>query len=127
MYNSVMELEPRYTIHQVAEKTGLTEHTLRYYERIGLLDSVGRARSGHRRYSDADVQRIEFLRRLRATGMPIRQMLDYVQGGPEARGALLEAHRERVLAQMDELQGSLDRIEGKIALYREVAQEQVEH
>jgi DNA-binding transcriptional MerR regulator len=120
-----MEIEPRFTIHQVAEHTGLTEHTLRYYERIGLLDNVGRAHSGHRRYSDADVQRIEFLNRLRATGMPIRQMLEYVQGGPEARGALLEAHRERVLSQMEELQQSLERIEGKIAMYKEVVQEKV--
>jgi DNA-binding transcriptional MerR regulator len=120
-----METEPHFTIHQVAEHTGLTEHTLRYYERIGLLDSVGRAQSGHRRYSDADVQRIEFLNRLRATGMPIRQMLEYVQGGPEARGALLEAHRERVLSQMEELQQSLERIEGKIAMYKEVVQEKV--
>ena len=59
------------TIQQVAALTQLSEHTLRYYERIGLLDPVNRASSGHRRYSTGDIAWIEFLTRLRTTGMPI--------------------------------------------------------
>ncbi len=58
------------TIEQVAECTGLSAHTLRYYEQIGLLDHVGRATSGHRCYAAKDLAWLEFLTRLRATGMP---------------------------------------------------------
>lgn len=60
-----------FTIQQVAALTHLSEHTLRYYERIGLLDPIYRASSGHRRYSTHDIGWIEFLIRLRTTGMPI--------------------------------------------------------
>ena len=65
------------TIQQVAERTGLSAHTLRYYERAGLLDPVGRAESGRRRYAAANLAWLDFLTRLRATGMPIRQMQEF--------------------------------------------------
>ena len=61
------------TISEAAEASGLTAHTLRYYERAGLLDPVGREAGGRRRYSDRDLSRIAFLTKLRATGMPIEQ------------------------------------------------------
>ena len=66
-----------WTTRQVAEKCGLSQHTLRWYERIGLLDRVARTADGRRRYSDADVDWILLLSRLRATGMPVRDMLRY--------------------------------------------------
>ena len=68
------------TIAEVAERTGLTRHTLRYYERDGLMLGVGRAGSGHRRYSERDLGWIELITKLRATGMPIR-----CTGSPLAR------------------------------------------
>src|SRR5258708_29855364 len=67
-------MEEELTIQEVAARTGLSVHTLRYYERVGLLDPVGRATSGHRRYADGDLNWIAFLLHLRATGMSIRQM-----------------------------------------------------
>lgn len=66
------------TIHDMAERTGVSAHTLRYYERVGLLDSVARTVSGRRRYSAADVEWVRLLICLRQTGMDIRAMLRFV-------------------------------------------------
>jgi DNA-binding transcriptional MerR regulator len=118
-----MNYECIYTIQQIAEITGLSVHTLRYYERIGLIDPVERASSGHRRYSDNDVARVEFLTRLKATGMPLRQMQKYTelirQGDSTLteRRKILEAHRLVVQAEMGKLQETLDFIETKIERY----------
>ena len=69
-----------YTVQQAAALTGLSEHTLRYYERIGLIQPVPRQRSsGHRRYRAADLTKLESLACLRATGMPIEQMRRYFE------------------------------------------------
>lgn len=114
------------TIQQVAQQTGLTVHTLRYYERNGLLEPVDRATSGHRRYSAEDVARIEFLTRLRATGMPIHQMQEFARlfrEQPEAIGdrrALLEAHERAVQAHIQELQRNLEVIQWKIGYYKQL-------
>jgi DNA-binding transcriptional MerR regulator len=111
-----------YTIAEVAEVTGVSAHTLRYYERIGLLD-VGRQASGHRRFSTHDVDRIVFIGRLRATAMPIRDVQRYfalVARGTsteQERLALLEAHRAAVRARLHELEAALDAIDHKIARY----------
>src|SRR5215207_7879739 len=94
------------TIQETAERTGLTAHTLRYYERIGLVWEVDRDSSGHRRYTEDDIGWLVLLTRLRATGMPVRDMLRYAElarRGPEtlaARVELLEEQRERVLARI---------------------------
>jgi DNA-binding transcriptional MerR regulator len=114
--------EPSYTIAEVAEQTGVTAHTLRYYERIGLLD-VGRQASGHRRFSTHDLDRVVFIGKLRATAMPIRDIQRYfalVVVGPSTEGerlALLEAHRSTVRARLEELEAALGAIEYKIAYY----------
>jgi DNA-binding transcriptional MerR regulator len=114
--------EPTYTIATVAEQTGVSAHTLRYYERIGLLD-VGRQSSGHRGYVQSDVDRVVFITRLRATAMPIRQIQRYfalVAIGPsteDERLMLLQAHRGEVRAHLLELEAALDAIEHKIARY----------
>jgi len=91
------------TITELATLTGLSKHTLRYYERLGLVPLVVRdSSSGHRRYSPSHVQWIDFLRSLRQTGMPLRDMQTYarlVAKGPStwpARRQLLAAHRARV-------------------------------
>jgi DNA-binding transcriptional MerR regulator len=114
--------EPTYTIAEVAEQTGVTAHTLRYYERIGLLD-ISRQASGHRRFSTQDVERVVFIGRLRGTAMPIRDIQRYfalVASGPSTereRLALLEAHRRAVRAHLRDLEAALDAIEHKIARY----------
>ena len=96
------------TISDAAAKSGISAHTLRYWERAGLLQPVTRNGSGHRRYAEDDLERIKFLTKLRATGMPIRQVRRYAEllnGGDdtnEERLALLEAHREAVQARLEE-------------------------
>ena len=110
-------------IAEMAERTGVTAHTLRYYERIGLLGDVARDTSGYRAYSAADFARVVFLTRLRLTGMPIRGLRRYVElaGAGDAtvdeRLAMLVAHRESVRAQLAELQFALETIDFKIAVY----------
>jgi DNA-binding transcriptional MerR regulator len=122
LVSAIAVQEPTYTIAEVAERTGVTAHTLRYYERIGLLD-VGRHASGHRRFSTHDLDRIVFIGRLRATAMPIRDIQGYfalVARGPSTereRLALLEAHRSSVRVRLHELEAALDAIEHKIARY----------
>lgn len=121
----VME-EKGLTVKEVAALTGLSAHTLRYYEREGLIDPVGRARSGHRRYVEGDVAWIEFLGRLRATGMPIRQMKRFAElrrggeGTVRARRLLLEEHRSEVRRRAAELERDLGLIDEKVELYEEM-------
>ena len=112
------------TIAQAAEQTGLTAHTLRYYERDGLmLSSVDRASSGHRRYSERDLTWITMITRLRSTGMPMRDVRRYAalvrdgDGNEAERLALLKAHRERVEVQLAEVTGHLRAIDHKIGIY----------
>jgi DNA-binding transcriptional MerR regulator len=111
-----------FAIAEVAEKTGISAHTLRYYEGIGLLD-VAREASGHRRFTEYDISRVVFIGRLRATAMPIREIQRYfalVAGGPSTeadRLALLQKHRRAVRARLRELETALVAIERKIARY----------
>ena len=113
------------TISDAARASGVTAHTLRYYERAGLLDPVDRAESGHRRYAEEDLVRIQFLTKLRSTGMPIRVVREYAElmrGGDETHGdrlALLERHRDAVRAQLAETERTLELVERKIDFYRE--------
>jgi DNA-binding transcriptional MerR regulator len=113
------------TIAQAAAATGLTAHTLRYYERDGLmLAAPERATSGHRRYSERDLTWILLITRLRSTGMPIRDVRRYADlvragsGNEAERLALLQDHRERVEAQLAEVTGHLRAIDHKIGLYQ---------
>jgi DNA-binding transcriptional MerR regulator len=108
------------TIREAAEVTGIGEHTLRYYERIELLEPIQRNASGHRRYRREDLGWIGLLTCLRQTGMPIRAMQQFAawqrEGDPTGakRMALLEAHQRDVLARQREIAGYLEPIEHKI-------------
>ena len=115
------------TIAEAADRTGVSTHTLRYYERIGaLLERPERAPSGHRRYTERDLSWIELLTRLRATGMPIATMLRYAELAREGTGtaterkALLLSHRAEVVARMDQLRHDLELIDHKINIYDEI-------
>jgi len=119
-----------FTIAEVAEQTGLSAHTLRYYERDGLLPrEVVRASSGRRAYSEQDVNGIRMIARLRATGMPIAEVRRYAQlvrdgdASVPARLSLLLEHREHVLAQLRQVQENLAAIESKIEVYRATAED----
>jgi DNA-binding transcriptional MerR regulator len=121
------------TIEQVAQRSGLSAHTLRYYERIGLLDPVGRATNGHRRYAAKDLVWLEFLTRLRATGMPIRHMLEYAELRRRGdttiaeRRALLEAHQQLIQARISELERNLAAITAKIQDYHQMEENSEKH
>ncbi|TXN32134.1 MerR family transcriptional regulator [Lacisediminihabitans profunda] len=117
--------ESTHSISEAAELTGLSTHTLRYYERTGLmLTPVDRASSTHRRYSEADVRWVGFLTKLRSTGLPIarvRQYVELVRTGESTvadRLELLLIHRINVAAQLDEMTNSLAAIDFKIATYQ---------
>ncbi len=120
-----MTVHASLTIADAARATGVSAHTLRYYERAGLINGVGRANSGHRRYDEADLAWIEVLQRLRATGMPIRRIRRYAElvrageGNEDERLELLQEHREAVRATLDEVQRHLAFIDKKIAIYKE--------
>jgi DNA-binding transcriptional MerR regulator len=114
------------SISDAAQLTGLSAHTLRYYERAGLmLDPVERAPSTHRRYSEAEIRWVTLLTKLRATGMPIRRIREYAElvrageGNEAERLALLEAHRDAVIEQLDAMRRNLEAIDYKIEIYRD--------
>src|ERR1700742_1605635 len=114
------------TISDAAELTGVSAHTLRYYERAALMrDPVPRAASSHWRYTDDEIRWVELLTKMRSTGMPIRRIREYAElvragdGNEAERLALLEEHRRAVLEQLDEIRSNLTAIETKIEIYRE--------
>lgn len=114
------------SISDVAARTGLSTHTLRYYEREGLMFApVDRASSTHRRYSEADVTWVVFLTKLRSTAMPIAGMRHYVElarRGDVSTGERLELlliHRMNVVRRLEEMTASLAAIDYKIGLYQE--------
>jgi DNA-binding transcriptional MerR regulator len=114
------------SISDAAQLTGLSAHTLRYYERAGLmLDPIERAPSTHRRYSEAEIRWVTLLTKLRATGMPIRRIREYAElvrageGNEAERLALLEAHRDAVIEQLDAMRRNLEAIDYKIEIYRD--------
>jgi DNA-binding transcriptional MerR regulator len=114
------------TIAQAAERSGLSAHTLRYYERIGLIHPVGRGENGHRRYGRDDLEWLALLTKLRTTNMPIRRMVEYAELVREGehtaarRRAMLEAHRDAVREQLTQLGETAAVLDRKIAIYREM-------
>ena len=113
------------SIAEAARRTGVSVHTLRYYERAGLVvTAVGRTAGGRRRYHQLDLDWIVVCTRLRATGMPIRTIRRYAQlvsaghGNEQERLALMEAHRAAVIAKLAELQENLKLINHQIGVYR---------
>jgi DNA-binding transcriptional MerR regulator len=116
---------PELSIAEAAADAGLSVHTLRYYERAGLLAPIERNQSGHRRYAPDDIDWIVLCKKLRATGMPIRCIRQYAElvrdgdGNWDERLALLEAHRAEVKRQLAETRKNLELIDYKISLYRE--------
>lgn len=113
-----------YTIRTMAERCGMTAHTLRYYERVGLIQPVGRARNGHRRYSDEDEAWLNFLHCMRATNMPIREMQRYAglrEKGDDTslqRRRILEEHRAVIAEQIKALENAHALLSHKIDNYR---------
>ncbi|GHU05718.1 hypothetical protein FACS1894158_09460 [Betaproteobacteria bacterium] len=121
-------MESHLSIDEVAKRTGLTAHTLRYYERIGLIAPVARAAGGQRRYAASDMAWIEFLLRLRTTHMPIGKMQTFakLRGAGDStvsdRRQMLEAHLTDVLANIEAMRQSAESLRVKIEYYRSFEQ-----
>ncbi|MEU4212695.1 MerR family transcriptional regulator [Streptomyces sp. NPDC026206] len=113
----------RYTISEVVAYAGLSAHTLRWYERIGLMPHVDRSHTGQRRYTDRDLDWLDLVGRLRLTGMPVADMVRYaelVRQGDHTfaeRERLLSEHRENVRKRIAELRSTLDVLDYKIDIY----------
>ena len=113
-----------YSPAQTVEISGFSLDTLRYYERIGLIEPVRRAAGGHRRYTEDDLGWLDMLRCLRGTGMPIAQMQSFAEltrSGDDtiaARVALLEEHDAAVEAELARLTEQRGKVRAKIDYYR---------
>jgi DNA-binding transcriptional MerR regulator len=113
------------TIAEVSEKFALSQDTLRYYERIGLIPRVNR-KSGIRDYTEEDCSWVEFIRCMRGAGLPIEVLIEYVglfQQGDATIGArkeLLIEQRKQLMTRMEDMKKTLERLDYKIAVYEQV-------
>jgi len=128
LYERRPEGQDKYTISEVATLTGLTAHTLRWYERIGLMPHIDRSHTGQRRYRNRDLDWLDLVGKLRLTGMPVADMVRYAELVREGdhtyaeRFDLLKSTRENVLARIAELQDTLSVLDRKIDFYADAGQ-----
>ena len=110
-------------IAEVSEQYGISSDTLRYYERIGLIQPVNRNESGIRNYNELDLRRVDFIKCMRSAGLPVEVLIEYVglvqQGDKtiKARKEILKEQRELLAARMKEMQKTLDILDHKIEVY----------
>ncbi len=116
-------------IAEVSRKFDLSQDTLRYYERIGLIPSVNRSKSGIRDYREEDCKWVEFIKCMRSAGLPIEVLIEYVvlfqQGDTtiEARKELFIEQRKQLITRMGDMKKTLERLDYKIATYEQVVVE----
>lgn len=121
-------------VAQLAERTGLSPHTIRYYDRMGLLPGVQRSRSGARQFGEADLAFLHFIIGLKRTGMSLEEILEFTAdgcilerleqgsvptGSVARRTAILEKHRERLLERQRDLELLLDAVDQKLRYYEQ--------
>ncbi|KOV92267.1 MULTISPECIES: MerR family transcriptional regulator [unclassified Streptomyces] len=130
--NAARRREPTLTIAQVAERTGLSPDTLRYYERAGLIEPVGRTTGNQRRYAAADLAWLDFLLRLRETGMSISDMQQYarLRAAGDAtiadRLAMLREHQADLNERIRSLRRNAAALDNKIKYYETLLDQQTE-
>ena len=113
------------TIAEISKKFDLSQDTLRYYERIGLIPPIKRNSSGFRDYDESDCRRIEFIKCMRGAGLPIEALIEYMNlymkgdSTIPARKEILIRQRDDLAARMAEMQKTLDRLNLKISIYEE--------
>ena len=113
------------TIKEVCEKYGITTDTLRYYEKVGVIPTVGRTKGGKRDYSEQDIAWVENAICMRNAGLPVEMLIEYVRlfqegdGTFQARRDLLAEAREEILGQFSKYQATLDKLNYKISRYDE--------
>lgn len=112
-------------IAEVSERYGISQDTLRYYERIGLILPVNRSANGIRDYNELDIRRVEFIKCMRSAGLPIEVLIDYVdlvqQGDStvEARKEILVEQRDLLVSRISEMQKTLELLNYKIQVYED--------
>lgn len=117
------------TITEVSERFDISQDTLRYYERIGLIPRVNRNKSGIRDYTEGDCRWVEFIKCMRSAGLPIETLIEYVglfqQGDEtiETRKEILTEQRKQLKARVDEMTKTLERLDYKIAVYEQTCVE----
>ena len=113
------------TIKEVCEKYGITADTLRYYEKVGVIPTVGRTKGGKRDYSEQDISWVENAICMRNAGLPVEMLIEYVRlfqegdGTFQERRDLLAEAREEILGQIGKYQATLDKLNYKISRYDE--------
>lgn len=118
-----------YTIHEVCDRTGLTAHTLRYYEKEKLLPSVGRTAGGFRQYTDEDMESLTMICCLKNTGMSLQDIARFMELTREGdqtlrqRCELLQQHRERVIERVAEMQRHLEKVNCKYDFFSRMLDE----
>ena len=114
-----------YSIQDVSKKTGLSAHTLRYYEKEGLLAHVERTPGGFRQYTDEDMEALGLICCLKNTGMSLQEITRFVSLTHEGdqtlreRVELLREHRESVISRMQEMQKYLEKVTWKLNFFSE--------
>jgi MerR family transcriptional regulator, aldehyde-responsive regulator len=120
------------TITEVSEKYDISQDTLRYYERIGLIPRVNRNKSGIRDYTEEDCNWVEFIKCMRNAGLPIEVLIEYVglfqqgESTSEVRKELLIEQRNRLMSRIKEMQETLEYLNNKIARYEQVVAKEKE-
>lgn len=118
-----------YSIQEVSKRTGLSAHTLRYYEKEGLISGVERTPGGFRQYSDEDMEALGLICCLKNTGMPLQEIARFValtrQGNHTLaeRVNMLRSHRENVLSRMEEMQKHLEKVTWKLNFFTQKLEE----
>jgi DNA-binding transcriptional MerR regulator len=109
----------------VSEKFDLSQDTLRYYERVGLIPRVNRNKSGFRNYTEEDCKWVEFIKCMRSVGLPVEVLIEYValfqqgDGTIKARIGLLIEQRDQLHMRIEEMKKTLERLDGKIERYEQ--------
>ncbi|MNO13789.1 HTH-type transcriptional regulator AdhR [compost metagenome] len=125
-------MEEKYSSKQVAEKTGLSVHTLRYYEQTGLIGGIERDKNGYRQYSESDIAWFQALSYFRAMGMHIGEIQQFIAlqnrevSTITARREFMENYRGKVIDQMKELEMTLEKIDHKINFFKRLESTQPE-
>ncbi|WP_160671489.1 MerR family transcriptional regulator [Clostridium sp. C8-1-8] len=115
-----------YTIKQVAQRTNLSDHTLRYYDREGLMPLLKRSASGIRNYSENDICWIELINCLKNSGMSLGEIKEFMnlclkgEETCEERKEILQKHKENILSQIERLNNSLGIIDYKLDHYKQI-------
>lgn len=114
------------SIGELSRRSGVSPHTLRFYESEGILKAAGRGGNGHRRYLNDDILWLEFVLRLKQTGMPLAEIREYAvlraQGEKtlQRRLSMLELHRKRLATMIEELSTCAEALDTKIHIYRKM-------